>query len=132
MNKIAAIVCVIALTATLPCLSYDAAASNYESLWLYEIIPAGSFEAVTIYNAGSSALNMKDYYLDDGEGTLRFTEDIHIGSKEKITFVSAAPNEWFTGRVIYRYGTHGLVAKSFILADNGDEVSLKRISDDKV
>jgi len=120
------------LLVTIPFASDDACASNDEHLWLYEIITTGSFESVTVYNGGSSSVNMKNYFLDDGEGTLRFTLDIIIGPKECAAFASTEPEGWFTGRTVYVYGTNGIVAKSFILADNGDEVTLKKVSGEAV
>jgi phosphatidylserine/phosphatidylglycerophosphate/cardiolipin synthase-like enzyme len=127
MRKITAIICVLALLAV-PCISDNISAAETEALWLYEIIPSGSFEAVTIYNAGNAKANLRNYYLDDGEGTVRFTADIFIDPKSSVTIASTEPSIWFTGRTVYVYGTCGIIAKSFILADNGDEVSLKRTS----
>jgi len=127
MRSRVAIILVLLLVTAVPFACDDAGAANTEHLWLYEVIPAGSFESVTVYNGGTSNVNMKNYYLDDGEGTLRFTLDLIIKPKEYASFVSAQPEIWFD-RDFYLYGTNGLVAKSFILADNGDEVSLKRTS----
>jgi phosphatidylserine/phosphatidylglycerophosphate/cardiolipin synthase-like enzyme len=128
MRSKAAVILILLLVTAVPFACEDACAANDEHLWLYEIITTGSFESVTVYNGGTSNVNMKNYYLDDGEGTLRFTNDLIIGPKGTASFCSNVPEEWFTGRNVYVYGTNGLVAKSFILADNGDEVSLKRTS----
>jgi phosphatidylserine/phosphatidylglycerophosphate/cardiolipin synthase-like enzyme len=125
MKKIVAL-CIIALIVAVPCISDRASGANDEHLWLYEIMPAGSFEAVTIYNAGTTTVNLKNYYLDDGEGTVRFTLDMFIRSKECLTVASTTPETWLTDRNVFVFGTHGIVAKSFILADAGDEVMLKR------
>jgi len=127
MRSRVAIILVLLLVTAVPFACEDACAANDEHLWLYEIISAGSFESVTVYNGGNSNVNMKNYFLDDGEGTLRFTSDLIIGPKGYASFVSVQPEVWFT-RGFYLYGTNGIVAKSFILADNGDEVSLKRTS----
>ncbi|MCL2786834.1 MAG: phospholipase D-like domain-containing protein, partial [Methanomassiliicoccaceae archaeon] len=90
------------------------------------------FEAVTLYNAGSARINLKNYYLDDGEGTVRFTADLFVDVKQYVTIASNEPDGWFTGRTVYLFGTFGITAKSFILADAGDEVMLRRTSDNKV
>ena len=129
MRRIVVLLCIAALI-SVPLLSDDASAAENEALWLYEIMPSGSFEAVTLYNAGPSKVNLKDYYLDDGEGTVRFTSDLFVGSKQCITISSTEPEGWFT-RTVYTHGTHGIVAKSFILADAGDEVMLKKASDSR-
>ena len=129
MKKIAVVLLTVLIA--FPFLS-DNTSGNEESLWLYEIAPSGTFEAVTVYNAGNAPINMKNYYLDDGEGTVRFTADLFIGAKKTITIASVTPEEWFTGRSVYVYGTNGITAKSFILADAGDEVMLKRASDNKI
>jgi len=127
MNRIISIVCVLTLIAAVPCISDCASAGGNDSIWLYEIIPAGSFEAVTVYNAGAVSVNMKGYYLDDGEGTVRFSEDLFIRAKQSATFASKTPDEWFTDRTVYVFGTHGITARSFILADAGDEVMLRKV-----
>jgi hypothetical protein len=131
MKKTIAVMCVLALIAV-PYASWDASASESNAVWLYEIMPSGSFEAVTIYNAGGTKVNLKDYYLDDGEGTVRFGSDLFIDPKGTVTISSTAPEEWFTGRNVYLHGTNGITARSFILADAGDEVFLKRTSDNRV
>ncbi|MDR0778943.1 MAG: phospholipase D-like domain-containing protein [Methanomassiliicoccaceae archaeon] len=130
MKGIATAVCVLALL-LVPCVSDNASAAETEALWLYEVIPAGNFEAVTIYNAGNAKANLRNYYLDDGEGTVRFSEDIFIDPKCSLSIASNAPDAWFSGRTVRTYGS-GVSAKSFILADNGDEVTLKRTSNNKV
>ncbi|MDR0198141.1 MAG: lamin tail domain-containing protein, partial [Methanomassiliicoccaceae archaeon] len=84
MKKVLAIL-VLALMIAVPCISDEASGADGEYLWLYEIMPAGSFEAVTLYNAGPTAVNLRNYYLDDGEGTVRFTGDLFIGPKERVT-----------------------------------------------
>ena len=127
MRSKAAVILILLLVTAVPFACEDACAANDEHLWLYEIITTGSFESVTVYNGGTSNVNMKNYYLDDGEGTLRFTADLIIKPKGYAAFASTQPEAWFT-RDHYLYGTNGIVAKSFILADNGDEVSLKRTS----
>jgi len=132
VKRILSTICVLALVVTVPCISDNASAAGNEHIWLYEIIPAGSFEAVTVYNAGAVSVNMKGYYLDDGEGTVRFSNDLFIGAKQFATFASKTPNEWFTDRTVYVFGTHGIVARSFILADAGDEVMLRKVSSGEV
>jgi hypothetical protein len=129
MKKITAALLVFALI-LIPLSSENADASDNDPLWLYEIMPSGSFEAVTLYNAGSVKINLKNYYLDDGEGTVKFTSDLFVEAKQYITISSNEPEGWFT-RSVYIYGTFGITARSFILADAGDEVSLKRTSDNK-
>ena len=131
MKRITAVLCVFALIAA-PCVSGGVSAANSDFIWLYEIMPSGSFEAVTVYNAGNTKANLKDYYLDDGEGTVRFTSDLFIEPKCYVTIASSTPETWFTGRTVYLYGTYGITARSFVMADNGDEVMLKRSSDNKV
>ncbi|MCL2143195.1 MAG: phospholipase D-like domain-containing protein [Methanomassiliicoccaceae archaeon] len=131
MNRIAAILAVTVILAV-PFLSCGASGDNDEHLWLYEIMPAGSFEAVTLYNAGSVTVNLKNYYLDDGEGTVRFNADIYVQPKTAVTISSAAPDTWLTDRNVMIYGTNGIVAKSFILADAGDEVMLRKTSNGEV
>jgi len=118
---------VLAFVLVVP-LSADASGADTDHLWLYEVMPAGSFEAVTIYNAGTASANLKNYYLDDGEGTVRFTTDLFVGPKQCVTISSAAPEPWFTDHNVYVYGKNGITAKSFILADAGDEVMLKMAS----
>jgi len=125
MKKIAALFIIASLLA-IPFVSNNSSAASSDQLWLFEIMPAGPFEAVTIYNAGSSYVNLKDYYLDDGEGTVKFTSDLFIAPKRTLTVASAVPEPWFTGHDVYLFGTGGIIAKSFILADAGDEVSLRR------
>ncbi|MDR0335019.1 MAG: phospholipase D-like domain-containing protein [Methanomassiliicoccaceae archaeon] len=131
MKRIAAIFAIVLMCAV-PFLSDGTSGANSESLWLYEIMPAGSFEAVTLYNAGGVTLNLRNYYLDDGEGTVKFTADIFIMPKGFVTIASKTPEEWLTGRNVYVHGTYGIIAKQFILADAGDEVMLRRASDKQV
>ncbi|MCL2711836.1 MAG: phospholipase D-like domain-containing protein [Methanomassiliicoccaceae archaeon] len=131
MKRTVIAIFIVALLTAVPLFSEYADAAD-ENVWLYEIMPAGSFEAVTLYNAGTSKINLKDHYLDDGEGTVRFTADIFVQSKQFITIASAVPEVWFTDHNVYVHGTHGIVAKSFILADNGDEVMLRKVSDKKI
>ena len=128
MNRSAAIICVLMLILVIPCASGGTDAAESENLWLYEVMPTGSFEAVTIYNGGTAKIDLKNYYLDDGEGTVRFTNSILIGPKCSVTISSAVPEPWFTDHTVYVHGTNGIIAKQFILADAGDEVRLRKTS----
>ena len=125
---VAAIICVVPLASD----SYDGA-GQADGLLLYEVNPFDN-EGVSVYNYGSTTVDLKDYIISDNptlakEGYIQFTESILVepGSFVVIATSSGDINSFIDREGIEKYytGTHGIeVVKSFALANNGDDVYL--------
>jgi len=104
-------------------------AAGTEKILLYEVQPFGSYEGVSLFNYGSGDVNLKDWSISDGEGTLTFVKDVFIASETRLTIVKAVgEDDWFSGRDHIITLSDDRIQKkgSFILADAGDDVYLYR------
>lgn len=92
-----------------------------------EVNPYTSYEGFSIYNYGSSYVDLINYSVTDGEGTITFTESLELPSKTRITVVKGTDaDDWFSSREnVHAYGEDGIVKTgNFSLADSGDDLRL--------
>lgn len=106
-----------------------ASGEGNEGVLLYEVQPFGQYEGVSLFNYGTSAVNLRGWHLTDGEGTLAFERDLYIGPGTRLTIVKAVGDgDWFSDRDSVITFTDSRIQKSgsFVLADAGDDVYLYR------
>jgi len=104
-------------------------AVNEDGLRLYEVIPWGNAEGTSLHNYGQHDVDLRNYYLDDGEGTVRFTASIIIVPGTSVSILASQPQKWIAeGRTVFVYGENGITRKNFQLNDKGDEVILRSVS----
>jgi len=99
--------------------------ADNDVLLFYEVSPRGA-EGFSLYNYGTNNIDLKDYSVTDGEGTLTFA-GITIGPHSRITVVNKIdPGTYFTTRDNTYVINGGQVTqtKSFALSDNGDDLYL--------
>jgi len=99
--------------------------ADNDILLLYEVNPRGA-EGFSLYNYGANTVDLKDYSVTDGEGTLTFT-GVAIPPYSRITVVNKIdPDTYFTnrGNTYVINGGHVTQTKSFALNDNGDDIYL--------
>lgn len=109
---------------TLP--TTDLSSAGDPNLLLYEIIPIGDFEGVTLYNYGTGTAVLSDYSISDGEGAISFEKNIMIRPDEKITLLKSEPPKWLNHEHYVIIGTEGTSSKKFTLNNSGDDVHLMR------
>ena len=115
---------VLSLLLTVPMIA-DGSDADYCSLRLSAVYPTEGFEGFALTNYGQP-LDLSDFHVTDGEGTVRFDSSLTISKFECIYFCKTAPPSWFDcGRVIL-YGQNGVSMKGFALADSGDDIYLMK------
>lgn len=108
-------------------LSGDAEADSKENILIYEVYPFGSTEGVSLFNFGTSAINLKGWSLTDREGTLTFVKDLTIQPGTRLTVAKTiSSDDWFSGRDNVIAIDNSRIEKkgSFVVADAGDDVYL--------
>ncbi len=93
---------------------------------LSAVLPTGQFEGVAVTNYGNNEINLKDYFLSDGEGTVKFTEDIILKGSETLFILKSEPESWACIDNYVIHGDRGVTAKGFTLSDSGDDVMLMK------
>ena len=83
-------------------------------------------EGFTIVNVSSHAVDLRDYTVTDGEGTVTFSQRIEIAAGGTVTVMAAKPDPWMRIDNYILYGQNGITAKKFTLADAGDDIYLKK------
>ena len=88
--------------------------------------PKTDYEGVSVFNYGSSSVDLTGYSISDGEGTITFSEKIVVKPGERATIAkSADSSDLFTSRSdVYVIGEHGISATKFALNDSGDDIYL--------
>ena len=107
----------------------ECSASPGPGLLITEVQPVGT-EGFTLYNPGQEDLNLKGFYMSDGEGRVSFTKNLIIPSRTEITFsFDITSNQTFLNRpdepnrIALQIGENGIVADGrFKLADAGDDL----------
>ena len=102
------------------------AISTSDSISIYELDPYG--EGFTLINTSQSTVNLRGWYVGDGEGTVSFKKTIELGAGETVTFVNKTNTNWFTSRdgvIVYSKSSDmALATDNFTLANGGDELFL--------
>ena len=126
----AAIVVAVALLVACPVLCIgECSAYTGVGLLITEVQSSGN-EGLSLYNPGERKIDLKDYYLSDGEGKLTFTTSLILPGRSKITITfDKNADQTFLKRpeepdmVIFEVGTEGIKAEgNFRLADAGDDL----------
>ena len=119
-----AVLAVLSLLMIVP-LSSDSSDAEQSSLRLYAVYPTEGFEGFALMNYGSQ-VDLKDYYVTDGEGKVNFTSSLKIDAYSVIFFCKSEPPGWIGFDDIVVYGQKGVTMKGFALADTGDDIYLKK------
>ena len=113
-----------------------------DGILIYEVAAkfgSGTNEGFSLKNYGSSAVNLKDYYLTDSETVtdahkFLITANITLNSGEFVTFTKAAIADWFgdSTRTIYTYADKGTAGGSFTFTNSGDYLHLYNPSNELI
>ena len=99
-----------------------------DGLLIYEIYPRTKHEGVSLFNYGTSAVDLRDYSLaEKSGGKITFLEELMVQPGERITLCKEkSDTDKFASRDnVHAYGTKGIEADSkFQLNDKGDIVFL--------
>ncbi|MDR0523742.1 MAG: phospholipase D-like domain-containing protein [Candidatus Methanoplasma sp.] len=127
-----AVIAVFLFSAAAAAAPYADAAPG-DRVLLMEVQPFGSFEGVSVFNYGPSAVSLGGYSIRDDntgkEGSIAFGAGISISPGERLTVVKEiGAGDWFSSREgVLSFGSPGItVTGSFALADAGDDVYLYR------
>ena len=99
--------------------------SRYDLMKISMVHPRNP-EGFTISNDGYFTRDLRDYQITDGEGSVTFTERMELGSGQSMTFLASEPEPWMGITDYVLFGDRGVTAKKFALADNGDDIYLKK------
>jgi phosphatidylserine/phosphatidylglycerophosphate/cardiolipin synthase-like enzyme len=127
---IAAIVLAVFLLSAIPISVTDGSeAASEDFIKFYEVYPVTKYEGVSLFNYGSSAVNLKGYEITDGEGTLTINSDLTLAPSARITFAAdISADDWFSGRSnVYSITDKNVITqsgKTYTLADTGDDLYL--------
>ncbi len=109
------------------CLAEDSDAAGLDGLKLYQVNPK-TCEGVSVHNYGSSPIDMKDYYITDGEGKIVFDESLTVAAGQTLVLASAQEEgNYFSNQenvVLYKSDDRITASSNFALNDNGDDVYL--------
>lgn len=128
------VVCIFALIAVLlvsavPIVSdnsYSSAATSDGGILITELDPYG--EGFTLSNTSSTSIDIKGWYVSDGEGTVTFRQSTVISPDESITYVDKTGTNAFTSRdgcvVFSKASDTAKIDGKFSLSNSGDDLSL--------
>ena len=117
------IIAVLALLLFYPVVSEDSHGTAVGPI-LDMVNPTGSSEGFSVRNNSFTYIDLADYYVTDGEGTVRFTQSLTLGPGQVMTFLSGEAEEWLLIDSYIVFGTCGVEEKGFSLNDNGDDVHI--------
>lgn len=93
----------------------------------FRMVSCTGAEGFTILNHTLDDVDLRDYYVTDGEGKVRFTEKIILKPLFPITIMLSEPEDWMGIDSYYLNGQNGIVVeKKFTLADGGDDLYLMK------
>ncbi len=98
--------------------------SSDEQVKLSAVISMGSPEGVAVTNFGDDDVDLKDYSLYDGEGTVVFESHI-LAAGATLYILSGEPDDRF-GDVQYISDGNGCVFTEFKLNNSGDDIYLRK------
>lgn len=127
-RSVALLAAIVVMLCVLPLADQSDADGDANGLLLYEVSPYGDDEGISLFNYGKTAVNLKDYAVTDGEGTLDFTKSISIPAGSSITVVAKkVSGSYFSDRSdVYLYSDCcDNVESKFSLNNSGDDVYLK-------
>lgn len=129
--RFAVIILVVALTVC-PVLYATECTAEAESGILISEVQSKGIEGFSLYNIKNYDVDLKGYYLSDGEGKVYFTKSLLLAHCSQITIsFDINPYQTFINRpenpylIVFQVGTNGISAESkFKLADAGDDLYL--------
>ena len=98
-------------------------ATEGSDILITSVIPTGGSEGVALTNYSVNDVDLTDYYLTDGEGTISF-DGITLRSHSTLFILSGEPESWMQVES-YVINGNGVSFDRFILNDNGDDIHLK-------
>jgi hypothetical protein len=120
-------VVVLALLAMQVSFDESDAKGDLDGVLISEFSPY-DWEGVTLKNYSSKSVDLKGYYLSDGEDECKFTKSLVLDSKESITIVrpdSSAKTAFADRDNVIHIGNSGVEAgENYVFSNKGDEVFL--------
>ncbi len=132
--RIAAIILVLALAVCPLIYAIECTAEVGNEILISEVQSKGA-EGFSLYNIGTIDIDLKGFYLSDGEGNVSFTKSLMLAHCSQITIsFDINSDQTFLNRpddphlTVFQVGTNGIVAQSkFKPADAGDDLYLYNI-----
>lgn len=100
--------------------------ASSDCLRLSRVISVGDFEGVTITNYGNALSDLSDVSICDGEGSVFFTGTLTLAPGHSISVLRSEPDSWFPCDRYLTFQSSAVSQSRFALADEGDQVYLKR------
>lgn len=127
-----AVILLVAALAVCPVLCATDCTAEAESSILISEVQSKGTEGFSLYNTENYNIDLKGYYLSDGEGKVSFTKSLMLAQCSSITIsFDINSDQTFLNRPenpnlkVFQVGTNGIVAESrFKLADAGDDLYL--------
>ena len=124
MKRLFAVIAVLLMLMVPVAVFADSAESESEPLVrLSAVISMGSPEGVAITNFGDTSVNLADYSLYDGEGTVVFADRL-LPFQSTLYILSGVPDDRF-GDIECIYDGKGCTFSNFQLNNKGDDIYLK-------
>ncbi|MBP5394372.1 MAG: hypothetical protein J6Y18_00470, partial [Candidatus Methanomethylophilaceae archaeon] len=93
----------------------------------FQMVSVSSVEGFTIVNFSPDPIDLRDYYVTDGEGKIVFTESLVLEDLKILTVLKSEPEAWMDIDSYVIVGQNGIKAdKKFTLADSGDDLYLMK------
>lgn len=126
------VIVIVTVLAIFPVIYSTECTAEAESEILISELQSKGIEGFSLCNIGTIDVDLKGYYLFDGEGKVSFTKSLTLAHCSQITisfdvcsdqtFLVRPDNPYLT---VFQVGTNGIVAESrFKLADAGDDLYL--------
>ncbi len=107
--------------------SYDVSDASVQGDGLrLDMVCPFSPEGFSLTNTSMRTVDLRDYTVTDGEGTVSFTESMTVRPGGTVTIMESQPADWMCISDFRLYGSGGITASKFRLADSGDDVYLMK------
>ena len=100
---------------------------TWEGTLEFSMVSPSGVEGFTLFNHTLDPVDLRDYYVTDGEGNVEFNESIVVGSMCSVTIMRSEPEAWMCIDSCHLFGQDGISAdRKFTLSDTGDDLYLKK------
>ncbi len=123
-HKLVFVILSLVLLITPSFCAFESSATSGQNILISEVYPKE--EAFSLMNVGNSEIDLKGYVITDGEGYIEIIKSIKLSPGQQVTIAKENTKNYFdTDAWVILYSSDCLSKKgNFILADNGDELSL--------
>ncbi len=100
---------------------------TWEGTLEFSMVSPSGVEGFTLFNHTLDPVDLRDYYVTDGEGRVEFKDSIVVKPMDWITIMRSEPEAWMGIGSYHLFGHDGIsVDKKFTLADGGDDLYLMK------